>query len=228
MNHPKNEEWMAYVYGELPKSEKVALAQHLASCGACRKDVAEWQGAMQHLDGWQMPRGHSLRNLLQPFLKWGIAAAFAVGLGYGLGRFSVPGPQMDALRAGIENSLRASLEKEVEARVQQRLNDQLPAMWADAQAPLLGRMNDLAADAVSASSEQTRGFLTAYEDMLKNLDLRLTRQGAEIGALRKDTETMAVLTEAGFRQSEQRLVHLATFNDSPSPLREQPAARENP
>ena len=116
MNHPTHEEWMAYLYKETPRSELAALEQHLRSCPACEKTVGEWQVAMRGLRSWRLPTRTPSLSFAEPLLKWGIAALFAVGLGYGLGRFSAPTLDVETLRAGIENSLRASLAHEIPAK----------------------------------------------------------------------------------------------------------------
>lgn len=210
MNHPTKEEWMSYLYNDVPSSTRAALTRHLDSCAECRKSIGEWQTTMQSLDGWRLPHRPVALPFLRPALKWAIAAALAVGLGYGFGRFSAPAANVATLRVGIENSLRASLESEIETRLQQKLQRQLTVMTANMEAGLIERMNTLA----TASDDQTHGVLAAYDNAIKGLDTRLNQQGTEISALRKDTETMAVLTEVGFRRNEQQLVRLASFNDS--------------
>jgi len=202
---------MSYLYDDLPGATKAELVRHLDSCPACRKNVNEWQSAMRSLDQWQLPPRSLPLFFLRPALKWPVAAAFAVGLGYGFGRFSAPAANLETLRAGIENSLRASLASEIETRLQDHYARQFNALLANAEARLIDRMDTLAARTVSASDEQMQGMLTTYNDALKNLDARLVQQRTEISALRRDTETMALLTEVGFRRNEQQLGRLANF-----------------
>lgn len=228
MNHPTREEWMSYLYDDLPSSTQASLTQHLESCAPCQKSLDEWQNVRRSLDSWRLPKRSLSIQFLQSVLKWGMAAAFAVALGYGLGRFSVPAVHVETLRAGIENSLRDSIETEVQARVQQRLSDEFKATLAAVQTQLIERMDTLAAKTFTESADQMQGLLGTYGDAVKDLDTRLTRQGTEISALRKDTETVAVLTEAGFRRSEQQLVHLASFNDLQGSSGIRPNTRENP
>ena len=77
-----------------------------------------------------------------------------------------------------------------------------------------------AANAVAESSEQTQHLLSAYASALKNFDQRLTRQATDLTALRKDAETVAVLTEYGFRRNQQQMVRLATYNQPTEPASE--------
>ena len=228
MTHPTREEWMSYLYDDAPSSTKATLAQHLETCPACQKSVDEWQSVKQSLDSWKLPKRSLSVQFFQPVLKWGMAAAFAVGLGYGLGRFSVPAASVETLRAGIENSLRASIETEVQSRLVQKLGAEFKVLLVTAQTQLIDRMDTLAAKTLTESSDQTQGLLIGYTEAIKNLDARLTRQGTDIRALRNDTETVAVLTEAGFRRSEQQLVHLANLSDFQGPSAIRPSGHENP
>ncbi len=217
MNHPTREEWMAYLYHETPRSDLAALEQHLRSCPACEKAVADWQKAMRGLRTWRLPKRASGLSLAEPLLKWGIAALFAVGLGYGLGRFSAPTLDVETLRAGIENSLRASLAREIPAQVRQYTADEMKASWANLQAQWRQSIEVTAANAVAESSEQTQQILSACAAALKNLDQRLTQQDSDLTVLRKDAETVAVLTEYGFRRNQQQMVRLATYNQPTGP-----------
>ncbi len=88
MKHPQREEWMAYLYGEIPGKEKARLALHLGGCADCRTEVAAWQGAMNALGEWKIapPRGTS--GIPRAALRWGVAAALMLGMGFGLGTFA--------------------------------------------------------------------------------------------------------------------------------------------
>lgn len=218
MNHPTREEWMSYLYDEFPNPGQAALQAHLESCPTCRANVAGWQSAMTSLESWTLPKKSARFRHLQPALKWGIAALFALGMGYGFARFSVPAANVETLRAGLENSIRTSLEKEIQARLHQQLRGEIKAQWADAQSQLIDRMDTLAAKTLTASFEQTQGLFSTYDDALAKLDNRLTQQSTAQAALRKDTERMAVLTEYGFRRNEQQWVQLANDNEPPNRL----------
>jgi anti-sigma factor RsiW len=50
VKHPQSEEWMAYLYREVSRSERTKLAAHLAECGECQAQVKRWENAMRALD----------------------------------------------------------------------------------------------------------------------------------------------------------------------------------
>ena len=90
MKHPAREEWMDYLYGELPKPQRADLAAHLKSCPSCAAQVARWGAVQSRLDDWQLPDTKRPRRQFAAF-KWAIAAAFmiaALGIGFGVGRAS--------------------------------------------------------------------------------------------------------------------------------------------
>ncbi|MBI4664082.1 MAG: zf-HC2 domain-containing protein [Verrucomicrobia bacterium] len=215
MKHPTREEWMSFLYDELPKAAKTDFQRHLDSCSACQKSVAEWESAMSGLDAWKLPNRSASISWAQPAFKWAIAAVFAFGLGYGIGRFSVPAANLEALRAGIEESLRTSVQNRLAAQIEQTLVDDLKASWAAEKQQLIDRMDALAAQTLTASAEQTEELLSNYREAFQRFETRLTRQADELATLRRDTETMAVLAEYGFRLNEQQLVRLASFNTPP-------------
>ena len=49
MNHPNHEEWMSFIYGELPPETHAEQARHFESCAACRAQVTAWRSTMVEL-----------------------------------------------------------------------------------------------------------------------------------------------------------------------------------
>jgi hypothetical protein len=77
---------LGYVYGELPEAERRGFDAHLATCAACRGEVAELRAARGHLAAWTPPepdfgfrivRGNSAPAARRwwPAPAWGLAAA---------------------------------------------------------------------------------------------------------------------------------------------------------
>ncbi|HKQ37003.1 MAG TPA: zf-HC2 domain-containing protein [Verrucomicrobiae bacterium] len=162
MKHPTPEQWMDYIYGELPKSQRADLAAHLKSCPSCAAQVARWGAVQSRLDDWQLPETTKRSWRIPAPAKWAIAAAFmiaAVGLGFGAGR------------AANTKALR----QEMQIALQQAQND-------------------------------NRLLLSA----MQRLDA--ARQ-AEILALRKDLETVAVNADESFKE-QQQLIQLAAYSQS--------------
>ena len=73
MNHPHEDQLLLLAYDELPGADAAALEAHLATCAACRDDLARLERARVALD-WAAPQPRrSARWILA-----GLAAAAAV------------------------------------------------------------------------------------------------------------------------------------------------------
>lgn len=76
---------------------------------------------------------------------------------------------------------------------------------------------EAAAQAVAASRAETQQWLQQFAGSVKQrLDSLETQQTRDYASLRQELETVAVLTEASFRQTESRIGRLA--NNSSTPL----------
>jgi len=149
MKHPPQEQWMDYIYGELPKPQRADLAAHLKSCPSCAAQVARWGGVQARLDEWQLPemrprleRGQFVRKSV----RWAMAAAFliaALGIGFGAGRAS----STKALRGEMQVALqKAYQDNQLLLTAMQRLD-------AARQAEILALRKDLETVAVNAEQE---------------------------------------------------------------------------
>ncbi len=215
MNHPTCEEWMSYLYDELTAEEHSSLAAHLAVCPDCTTRINDWRSARKNLDAWQLPARPARVPLQRPLVRWAAAAALMIGIGFGAGRFAAPATaNAGKIRAAIEPEIRQQLRQEFT----QLLRDEL----------------DKAASAtLAASGEQTKHWV---EDYAQALEAKRTEDGQAINAalnklesellanivsLKKDVDTVAVLTDAGLRRARQELIQLADYaqpdNSSNSP-----------
>jgi hypothetical protein len=185
---------MAYLYAEVSPADKTRLTAHLGDCDYCRGEVGRWQNAREALD-WGKTAGPRKRACLpQPLLKWGIAAALTLAVGFSAGRFAPPaGANTPALRASLKSELRSELLAELK-QSQER---------------------DLAAWQLSAEEKR------AEDDKLILAAIRridADRQ-ADYASLHKELETVAVLTQASLQNTQQQIVTLASYslpNDKPS------------
>lgn len=162
MKHPAPEQWMDYIYGELPRLQRADFAAHLKSCPSCAAQVARWGAVQGQLDEWKLPETKRAPQRFAGF-KLAIAAGFVLAAllaGFGVGRAS----GTKALR----QEMHVALQK---------------------------------------AYEDNRLLLTA----IQRLDA--TRQ-AEILALRKDLETVAVNADNTFKETEQQLIQLAAFSQT--------------
>lgn len=183
VKHPHREAWMDWLYGELSGDEKAALAAHLETCAVCRSEVDQWRGTMKTLDQYNLPRHRAPARQPRRILKWAAAAAILLCAGFGLGRLTSAGHA--AFRASLKSEIRAELLADLNRQQQQALEDYAKTAAEERNAEnkaLLAAMARLEADRV-----------------------------ADYAALRKDLETMAVLTEDTFRKEHDQLVTLASF-----------------
>jgi len=110
MNHPKAEEWVPYVYGDITKATRRHLAEHLQKCAQCREEVELWQRSLSTLDRWKLPKARPKRPVLAlPLLKWAMAAAIVLFAGILIGRATAPRADMEKLRAEVVPQIQREL-----------------------------------------------------------------------------------------------------------------------
>jgi len=205
MNHPTSEEWMSYLYDEMEATGRARLTGHLDGCAQCRAKVAAWQGAQKNLDEWRLGphRARKTTVLARPWLKWAAAIVLFAGVGFSAGRFSMARPvDPQKLRAEIEPQLRQQLRAELVQTMREELDKS-------------------AAATLVASREQTRGMLADYAQKIENarandnsaisaaLDRLDSQQADDYVSLKKQLDTVAVMTETGLRRTENQMVELA-------------------
>jgi len=208
MNHPSNEDWISYLYDEADATERARLAGHLRGCAHCQERVHEWQTAKRNLDDWQLEPRRAVRKaalpiLARPWLKWAAAVVLFVGVGFSAGRFSTPGsadPQK--LRAEIGSELRQQLRAELMQTMQEELKKSAAATLVASREQSRQMLVDYAAKTESTRSEDNSVISAA----LDRLD---SQQTEDYVSLKKQLDTVAVLTDAGLRRTENQMVELA-------------------
>lgn len=240
MKHPTPEDWMAYLYREIRGQAKADLQAHLEVCPRCQQDVAAWRGAMQSLDQWRFPRKQPVFALTQPILKWGLAALFLIMVGYGIGRLSVAASNVEALRAAIEKPIRSSLRAELREELGAQLRQEWESSFRLAQTRLgdefKKQLEQTAASAVARSTAQTERLLAEFarnnaenrsdDQQLIFAALRQfeAKRVADLQSLRKELETVAVLTEDRLQEAQGQIVRLAAYTQ---PSLNEPVAGDN-
>jgi anti-sigma factor RsiW len=191
MNHPKPEDWVPYLYGESAPKTRAELKAHLDGCPQCRAEFAGWEQSVKRLDAWKLPRARRQGFLVAPILKWSTAAAALLFLGFIAGRSASARPDVERLRAALEPQLRQELTAELTRVIRQEVSQGATATLAQAQA-----QSDKAVAACSAALESKRA--QDYRDV-----------HAALLVLKEQLDTVAMNTDAGFRQAVQKLVQLA-------------------
>ncbi|MEK7686309.1 MAG: zf-HC2 domain-containing protein [Verrucomicrobiota bacterium] len=227
LKHPTPEDWMAYLYRELRGQAKADFQAHLEVCPRCQQDVAAWRGSMQNLDQWRFPRKQPVLGLAQPILKWGMAALFLIMVGYGIGRLSVAASNVETLRAAIEkpmrSSLRTELREELGAQLRQEWESSLRLAHIRLGDEVQRRLEQTAASAVARSTVETERLLAELarnnaenrsdDQQLIFAALRQfeAQRVADLQSLRKELETVAVLTEDRLQEAQGQIFRLAAY-----------------
>jgi len=199
MNHPKQEEWAPYLYGEANAETRRRLKAHLRGCAECREEIEGWQLSRDRLAAWKVPSRVAPTERFMPVLKWAAVAALLLmpGLGFELGRLTVRPPDLQKLRAAIEPGIRQELRQEFAGMLHEQIEAASLATLA-------------------ASSEETKSLLSDYAQFVEArraedsqaIYAALRRLDANYASLTKDLDIVAVNTDASFRSTERELVEL--------------------
>ena len=238
-NHPTDEEWVDYLYGELGLAERRALAAHLTQCEECLTKVETWRSAMDALSAWRLeePVGRRRRRPV----VWAASAAAAmllVVLGYGAARLTAPEPvDVPALKAEVAGSVLASLEPRLRQDVVAELRGEwVPALGAtrdllyETLYEQVGRdVRELAARAVIASTAETNRLLAEYlqevqdaheqdrEAVIQLVQLGEMQRRDDATRMRRGLGTLAALTSEEFDRANAAIDRLVAYGqESPS------------
>jgi len=216
MNHPTREEWMSYLYDETAGEQHGDLTAHLSVCAECSNRVAAWRDAAKDLDAWKLParRRHSLR--IPAVARWAAAAAIVLSFGFVFGRASAPSAaSVERMRAALEPGLRQQLRQEFAETLRAEMVKYSEATLATAGMQARELVENYSRVADQNRAVDTRAFLAA----LDKLD---TQRLSDYAALKRDLDTVAVYSEAGYRQTQRQLVQLASYDVPQSGLSDSP------
>jgi Putative zinc-finger len=208
MNHPTREEWMSYLYDELTAEERSNLAAHLAVCPDCKAQVTDWRAARTNLDAWQLPAPRPRLSLRRAVVRWAAAAALMIGVGFGAGRFAAA-PAAEKIRAAVEPEIRQRLRQEFAQMLRDELDKAASATLAASGEQTKQVLADYARALETKQSEDNRAIYVALNKLESQLE---SQRLADYVSLKKELDTVAVLTDAGLRRTEQQLVQLADYN----------------
>src|SRR5688572_28236250 len=199
MNHPTQEQWMEYLYDEIPSPQTKELETHLKSCSPCREKRAELEGTAQSLDRWRVevaPK-HEFAARWQPGVKWAAAAAILVTTAFATGRMSRPEVDLQALQTKLAQPIEESVERQIALRLQSELQTLQEQIAASKQ-----QLEQFARTVATVREEDQREVFA----LLKQLE---TRQSVEYRKLRENLETVALLTDQSLKDAQRKLVQLA-------------------
>ena len=197
MNHPSHEEWLPYLEDEASPEMVKRISEHLKVCAPCAAEMEGRRRSLQKLQrlGWP-PQRRGARNWVSPTVKWGLAAALVLGIGFGWGRFSAP----DAL----------AIEKDVAMRVRGELRqemraDLLAAYASDAQSAKDSFRRELGQEISVASAKGRKEERQALVEFLNRFE---QKQATEFLSLRKDLETLASTADDRLQQTRWQLAQM--------------------
>ncbi len=152
-------------------------------------------------------------------MKWGVAAALALGAGVGLGRWSAPAVDSNALQTRIEASVK-SLALELQRQFNADLQRALGTTGGQITNEFRTQLNSALAGVVDASVVDTRwqlGELIQALNRAREEDRQITfswidnvrkQHAADYLSLRTDLETVASLTDEEIRRARRSLNQL--------------------
>ncbi len=210
MNHPKSEDFALYVSKEMAPGQSRELVDHLRECPACAADVAALERSAQRLAQWEFPelRGR-VHYWAAPMIKWGIAAALILGIGFALGRLSPPpARELTGIRSEIEASTRALLAADLRRALdeaQARSNEILTSMetrLGHASDEQMTRVVRNVVAAVTSVREEDRAATRALIEEVRE------QHDTEIRRVRADLETVAAHADDELRFAHFQLHQL--------------------
>ena len=215
MTHPTREEWMAYLYEEMPADEGAELRLHLESCAECRGQVTVWQRATAQMSEWKLARKRR-RSSRATLARWAVAAAVAALAVAGAVRLVFLQNEVKELRAEMRGPFRQEMEAAMQREMGERLRHDFDAA--------LAQVTDQASRSASA---EARALVAAVaqkweEKRLADERAALTalqqieaQRVTDYASLRQELETVAVLTEAGLQRAQNQIVNLASSTPIP-------------
>ena len=207
MTHPTEEQWMAYLYGELERKSHAALAGHLHSCPECRTRVTAWSAAKEMLDGWRLSESRAARTNLRPWVKWGVAAALLLAAGVATGRLTIRDRSRAALTSsegggsGELASLRAGLREDPRKQMERQTEELVTATVVTTRYETL-RLLAAFAETYELARFQDRQMLAEVLGQLQS------RYVTEHAALRNGLDILASLTDEELLRMEQEMVQM--------------------
>lgn len=200
MNHPNHEEWLPYLDGEASPEAAQRLSEHLTACPQCAAEMEGRRRSIQKLRQLAWPHHRrATQSWIVPTVKWGVAAAVVLGIGFGLGRFSTPSAK--AMETAVSTQIRGELRQEMKA-------DLLAAFASDSQSVSDDFRRQLAQEIGQRSATGRAEERQALTELFNRLQQDQTTYYL---SLRKDLETLASTTDARMQQTRRQLAQMEAF-----------------
>ena len=209
MTHPTREDWMSYLYDELSPERRSEMSAHLGACAACATQVKTWRGAADSLDAFELPSRPS-RGRAPAAVKWAIAAGLVVFAGLAAVRVAALQREVNHMRADMHGAIRRQVETSVREELATRMRADLDAALADLRGQASREATAEAQALVASFAQRLEAERVATQQAtLAALQKLGARHTQDYAALRKELETVAVLTEAGLQRAQNQIATLA-------------------
>jgi hypothetical protein len=212
MKHPNPEQWMEFLYGELPRAARKELEQHLAVCQLCAREKTEYERTMSRLGKWKLETSAPVQTQSEWLRigKWAAAAALLVSTGFATGRFSSPQLNPEEIQAQvakpIEEKISRDLREKLDREVQLAMERELQGIRARIQL-----IAEKASADLSLNQEQLAAALAALRERDSALYASLEQLEAKNRQMRQDLEKVALFTDRSVRSAQRQLVQLASM-----------------
>lgn len=182
MKHPTREELIAFLYEDCERAEKSEIAQHLDTCADCRCQLQTWRATATTLNKYEVAPASFWQS---PGVK--VLRHSWLPLSAAAAVLLAAGITLGSTWQSRANSGQTQLIAELRQRVEKSEQEN---------AKTKKLLVDLAEN-ISENRAKDQAALVAIAQ--------------ELQSTRKDVETMAVLTEAGFKSAQNQLVRLANY-----------------
>jgi len=184
---------MSYLYDEMPANNRAGMKSHLEACASCRAQMTTWQGATHELDNWRLP-SHRRGRKGVTWVRWAAAAAIIGLTVLGAACITTLSNEVKQLRTEVQRSSQLDFN----AALAQVTEQASKSASADAQALIA---------AVAQRLEEKR--LTDQQATLATLQKLNAQHTEDFASMRKELETVAVFTEAGWQRTQNQLADIA-------------------
>jgi hypothetical protein len=195
MNHPTQNEWLLYLDGEASPEDANRLREHLERCPMCSAEFAGWKRSIQKLQRMPFPASSQVRSdrrrapfWASPILKWGLAAAIVLFVGFAFGRLSAM--RAEALKQTVAAQVREELRTDLRTALAKTTNED-------------ARMYQEIMQVIQQQRQQDQRSVLALIQGVRE------RQISDCLALRQDLETAVSMADSDLRQDSSRINQLA-------------------
>jgi hypothetical protein len=135
-----------------------------------RDSMSDKEKTRENTSLWQFPK--------RPIAKFAAAAVLLIAVGFAVGRLTTPAPDMEQLQSALENSLRASLTKDMDQRWQRAFKANCLKFKDQLQQQVRLDLTEFAAQTLAASNTRTEQRLIQLIELIEDARARDRRQVA--------------------------------------------------